>query len=101
MDSRWIGLHGPHIRILWMNKELTATVSISTTQGQPIRRALRRGELNEAILVQPTSRQANAAMTYGLLGSLFEYRDLGALEVNDGSRPVLAWRVVRPSVVAS
>jgi hypothetical protein len=64
-------------------------------------RALRRGELNEAILVQPTSRQANAAMTYGLLGSLFEYRDLGAVEVNDGSRPVLAWRVVRPSVVAS
>jgi hypothetical protein len=40
-------------------------------------------------------------MTYGLLGSLFEYRDLGAVEVNDGSRPVLAWQVVRPSVVAS
>jgi hypothetical protein len=40
-------------------------------------------------------------MIYALLGSLFEYRDLGAVEVNDGSRPVLAWRVVRPSVVAS
>jgi hypothetical protein len=40
-------------------------------------------------------------MTYGLLGSLFGYRDLGAVEVNGGSRPVLAWQVVRPSVVAS
>src|SRR5258705_6847809 len=51
MDSRWIGLHGPHIRILWMNKELTATVSINRTHDQPIRRwdgALWRGELNDA-----------------------------------------------------
>ena len=38
IDSRWIGLHGPHSRILWMNKELTAMVSINMTQDQPIRR---------------------------------------------------------------
>ena len=36
IESRWIGLHGPHNRIVWMNKELTATVSISKTHDQPI-----------------------------------------------------------------
>jgi hypothetical protein len=38
MDSKWIGLHGPRSRIVWMNNELTATVSISMTHDQPIRR---------------------------------------------------------------
>jgi hypothetical protein len=35
IDRRWIGLHGPHIRIWWMKKELTQTTSISAAHTQP------------------------------------------------------------------
>jgi class 3 adenylate cyclase/predicted ATPase len=42
-----------------------------------------------------------AASTRRLVGNLFEYRDLGAVEVKGIARPVLAWRVLRPSAVAS
>jgi hypothetical protein len=42
-----------------------------------------------------------AAGTRQLVGDLFEYRDLGAVEVKGIPRPVEAWRVLRPSVVAS
>src|SRR6201997_4177023 len=36
-----------------------------------------------------------------LLGDLFEYRDLGAVEVKGIAAPTPAWQVLRPSVVAS
>jgi class 3 adenylate cyclase/predicted ATPase len=39
--------------------------------------------------------------TRRLLGDLFEYRDLGAVEVKGIVAPVPAWQVLRPSVVAS
>jgi class 3 adenylate cyclase/predicted ATPase len=42
-----------------------------------------------------------AAGTRRLLGDLFEYRDLGAVEVKGIAAPVPAWQVLRPSVVAS
>jgi class 3 adenylate cyclase/predicted ATPase len=42
-----------------------------------------------------------AAGTRRLVGDLFEYRDLGAVEVKGVAAPVLAWQVLRPSVVAS
>jgi len=42
-----------------------------------------------------------AAGTRRLVGSLFEYRDLGAVEVKGIAGPVSAWQVLRPSVVAS
>jgi class 3 adenylate cyclase/predicted ATPase len=42
-----------------------------------------------------------AAGTRRLVGDLFEYRDLGAVEVKGIAAPVLAWQVLRPSVVAS
>src|SRR5712692_1225953 len=42
-----------------------------------------------------------AAATRRLVGDLFEYRDLGAVEVKGITRPVSAWQVLRPSVVAS
>jgi class 3 adenylate cyclase/predicted ATPase len=41
------------------------------------------------------------AGTRRLLGALFEYRDLGAVEVKGIAGPVSAWQVLRPSVVAS
>jgi class 3 adenylate cyclase/predicted ATPase len=42
-----------------------------------------------------------AAGTRRLIGDLFEYRDLGAVEVKGIARPVPAWQVLRPSGVAS
>jgi len=42
-----------------------------------------------------------AAGTRRLVGDLFEYRDLGAVEVKGITAPVPAWQVLRPSVVAS
>src|SRR5262249_37795637 len=42
-----------------------------------------------------------AAGTRRLVGDLFEYRDLGAVDVKGIARPVEAWQVLRPSVVAS
>jgi len=42
-----------------------------------------------------------AAGTRRLLGDLFEYRDLGAVEVKGIAAPVPAWQVLRPSGVAS
>src|SRR5271166_5825816 len=42
-----------------------------------------------------------AAGTRRLVGDLFEYRDLGAVEVKGIAAPVLAWQVLRPSAVAS
>jgi class 3 adenylate cyclase/predicted ATPase len=42
-----------------------------------------------------------AAGTRRLVGDLFEYRDLGAVEVKGIARPVAAWQVLRPSVVES
>ena len=42
-----------------------------------------------------------AAGTRRLVGDLFEYRDLGAMEVKGIATPVPAWQVLRPSVVAS
>jgi predicted ATPase/class 3 adenylate cyclase len=42
-----------------------------------------------------------AANTRRLVGDLFEYRDLGAVEVKGIAAPVPAWQVLRPSVVES
>jgi class 3 adenylate cyclase/predicted ATPase len=42
-----------------------------------------------------------AASTRRLVGNLFEYRDLGAVEVKGIAAPVPAWQVLRPSAVAS
>ena len=42
-----------------------------------------------------------AAGTRRLVGDLFEYRDLGAVEVKGIAAPVPAWQVLCPSVVAS
>jgi len=42
-----------------------------------------------------------AAATRGLVGDLFEYRDLGAVEVKGIAGPVPAWQVLRTSAVAS
>src|SRR5215471_10022334 len=42
-----------------------------------------------------------AAATRGLVGDLFEYRDLGAVEVKGIAGPVPAWQVARTSGVAS
>jgi class 3 adenylate cyclase len=42
-----------------------------------------------------------AAGTRRLVGDLFEFRDLGAVEVKGIVEPVPAWQVLRPSAVAS
>jgi class 3 adenylate cyclase/predicted ATPase len=42
-----------------------------------------------------------AASTRRLVGDLFEYRDLGAIEVKGIAGPVPAWQVLRPSAVES
>jgi class 3 adenylate cyclase len=42
-----------------------------------------------------------AAATRRLVGDLFEYRDLGAVEVKGITGPMPAWRVLRPSAVES
>jgi len=42
-----------------------------------------------------------AAGTRRLVGDLFEYRDLGAVEVKGIAAPVPAWQVLRPGVIAS
>jgi class 3 adenylate cyclase/predicted ATPase len=42
-----------------------------------------------------------AAGTRRLVGDLFEYRDLGAVEVKGIAAPVPAWQVLRPSAVES
>ena len=42
-----------------------------------------------------------AASTRRLVGNLFEYRDLGAVEVKGIAAPVPAWQVLRPRAVAS
>src|SRR5262249_42456531 len=42
-----------------------------------------------------------AASTGRLVGDLFEFRDLGAVEVKGIVEPVPAWQVLRPSAVAS
>src|SRR5262249_7943133 len=42
-----------------------------------------------------------AASTYRLVGDLFEYRDLGPIEMKGIVNPVLAWQVLRRSAVAS
>jgi class 3 adenylate cyclase len=42
-----------------------------------------------------------AAGTRRLVGDLFEYRDLGAVEVKGIAAPVTAWQVLRPSAVPS
>jgi class 3 adenylate cyclase len=42
-----------------------------------------------------------AAGTRRLVGNLFEYRDLGAVDVKGIAAPVSAWQVLSASVVAS
>jgi class 3 adenylate cyclase len=42
-----------------------------------------------------------AASTRRLTGDLFEYRDLGEIELKGIARPVSAWQALRPSAVAS
>jgi class 3 adenylate cyclase/predicted ATPase len=47
----------------------------------------------DAVVIAPGTRQ--------LVGDLFEYRDLGAVEVKGIAAPVPAWQVLRPSAVES
>jgi class 3 adenylate cyclase len=42
-----------------------------------------------------------AASTRRLVGNIFEYRELGAVEVKGIAAPVLVWQVLRPRAVAS
>ena len=42
-----------------------------------------------------------AASTHRLVGDLFEYGDLGAVEIKGAAAPMPAWQVLRPSGVAS
>ena len=42
-----------------------------------------------------------SAGTHRLIGNLFEYRDVGPVEVQGAAQPVRAWRVLWPSVLAS
>jgi len=42
-----------------------------------------------------------AAATRRLVGDLFKYRDLGAVDVKGIAAPVPAWQVLQPSGVAS
>jgi predicted ATPase len=42
-----------------------------------------------------------AASTHRLVGDLFEYRDLGQVELKGIAEPVSAWRALRPSAVES
>src|SRR6516165_8433405 len=42
-----------------------------------------------------------AASTRRLIGDLFEYRDLGEIELKGIARPVPVWQALRPSAVAS
>jgi class 3 adenylate cyclase/tetratricopeptide (TPR) repeat protein len=42
-----------------------------------------------------------AAGTRRLVGNLFEYRDLGAVEIKGIAAPIPVWQVLRPSAVAS
>ena len=42
-----------------------------------------------------------AGSTRRLVGNLFEYHDLGAVEVRGIAAPVPAWQVLRPSAVVS
>jgi class 3 adenylate cyclase len=42
-----------------------------------------------------------ATSTRRLVGNLFDYRDLGAVEVKGLAAPIPAWQVLRPSAVAS
>ena len=42
-----------------------------------------------------------AASTHRLVGDLFEYRDLGTVEVKGIAAPILAWQVLRASTVES
>jgi class 3 adenylate cyclase/predicted ATPase len=52
------------------------------------------------VLAEPDTVVIGAG-TRRLVGALFEYRDLGAVEVKGIAGPVSAWQVLRPSVVAS
>jgi class 3 adenylate cyclase/tetratricopeptide (TPR) repeat protein len=51
-------------------------------------------------LVEPDT-VAIAASTRRLVGDLFEYRDLGAIEVKGIAAPVPTWQVLRPSTLTS
>ena len=42
-----------------------------------------------------------AAGTRRLVGDLFEYRELGAIDTNTGAEPMRSWQVLRASTVAS
>jgi class 3 adenylate cyclase/predicted ATPase len=46
-----------------------------------------------AVVIAPATRR--------LVGDLFEYRDLGTVEVKGIAAPVVVWQALRPSVVAS
>ena len=59
---------------------------------------------NLAARLQALAEPDTVVITSGtrrLLGTLFEYRDLGAVEVKGIAAPVSVWQVLRPSAVAS
>jgi class 3 adenylate cyclase/predicted ATPase len=59
---------------------------------------------NLAARLQTLAEPENVVIAPGtrrLLGDLFEYRDLGAVEIKGIAAPVQVWQVLRPGVVAS
>jgi class 3 adenylate cyclase len=59
---------------------------------------------NLAARLQALAKPDSVVISQGtrkLVGDLFEYRDLGAVEVKGIATPVQVWQVLRPSVVAS
>jgi predicted ATPase len=60
-----------------------------------------RGDRELSGVVEALRHHGNDGCEPTLVGDLFEYRDLGAVEVKGIAAPVPAWQVLRPSVVAS
>src|ERR1700733_15073035 len=69
IDSKWIGLQGPHSLIWWIQNELAATASIKTTQIQPM---VRWGNVpfGAASWITPSTNAAIAAKAWtGIAGA--------------------------------
>src|SRR6202165_3871091 len=67
IDSRGIGLHGPHSRIWWIRNELSATASMRPTKIQPM---VRWGMVpfGAANCTMPSAKAAIAAMAWSAIG---------------------------------
>src|SRR6516225_7474365 len=89
-------------------EELHARVGIATglvvVGGEVVERDVAGDTPNLAALLQALAEPDTvviAVSTRRLTGELFEYRDLGQLELKGIAGPVSAWQALRPSAVAS